>query len=155
MQEFSVVIYLNDILVLMSSKHAVKGAWTFLCSLLVFLRLHIIFAKSELYLTQHFFYRNILGYSKYVYISHLTNFFRYSSWLILYYRCNLMDWLCLHPPKLVLNLIPILILLSFTWRLTYTILILLGRHQMDFMCPLCFVIIGSTYQYVLIWFILG
>ena len=51
---FCTVIYLDDILVLVCSKQADKRACLFLCSLLVRLGLHIIFAKSDLHLTQTF-----------------------------------------------------------------------------------------------------
>ena len=49
-----IVIYLDDILVLVCSKWAGKGAHSFLCSLLVCLGLHINFSKSDLHLTQTF-----------------------------------------------------------------------------------------------------
>ena len=49
-----IVIYLDDILVLVHSKWAGKGASLFLCSLLVCLGLHISFSKSDLCLSQTF-----------------------------------------------------------------------------------------------------
>ena len=49
-----IVIYLDDILVLVCSKWAGKRAHLFLCSLLVCLGLHINFSKSDLCLTQTF-----------------------------------------------------------------------------------------------------
>ena len=49
-----IVIYLDDILVLVCFKQAGKGAHSFLCSLLVCLGLHINFAKSDLCLTLTF-----------------------------------------------------------------------------------------------------
>ena len=49
-----IVIYLDDILVLVSSKQAGKRAHLFLCSLLVHLGLHINFSKSDLHLSQTF-----------------------------------------------------------------------------------------------------
>ena len=49
-----IVIYLDDILVLICSKWAGKRACLFLCSILVHLGLHINFSKSELLLTQTF-----------------------------------------------------------------------------------------------------
>ena len=49
-----IVIYLDDILVLIHSKQASKSAHLFLCSLLVCLGLHINFSKSELHLSQSF-----------------------------------------------------------------------------------------------------
>ena len=51
---FCIVIYLDDILVLVCSKWAGKRAHLFLCSLLVYLGLHINFSKSDLCLTQTF-----------------------------------------------------------------------------------------------------
>ena len=49
-----IVIYLDDILVLIRCKWAGKRACLFLCSLLVHLGLHINFSKSDLYLSQSF-----------------------------------------------------------------------------------------------------
>ena len=49
-----IVIYLDDILVLVRSKRAGKRACLFLCSLLVCLGLHINFSKSDLRLSQSF-----------------------------------------------------------------------------------------------------
>ena len=49
-----IVIYLDDILVLVCSKWAGKRACLFLCSLLVCLGLHINFSKSDLHLSQSF-----------------------------------------------------------------------------------------------------
>ena len=49
-----IVIYLDDILVLVHSKQAGKRACLFLCSLLVHLSLHINFSKSDLCLSQSF-----------------------------------------------------------------------------------------------------
>ena len=49
-----IVIYLDDILVLVQSKWAGKRAHLFLCSLLVCLGLHINFSKSDLCLSQSF-----------------------------------------------------------------------------------------------------
>ena len=49
-----IVIYLDDILVLVRSKWAGKRACLFLCSLLVRLGLHINFSKSDLHLSQSF-----------------------------------------------------------------------------------------------------
>ena len=51
---FHIVIYLDDILILVCSKWAGKRAHLFLCSLLVCLSLRIIFSKSDLCLTQTF-----------------------------------------------------------------------------------------------------
>ena len=51
---FCIVIYLDDILVLVCSKWAGKRAYLFLCSLLVRLGLHINLSKSDLHLTQTF-----------------------------------------------------------------------------------------------------
>ena len=51
---FSVVIYLDDILVLVHSKQAGRRVHLSLCSLLVRLGLHINFSKSDLCLTQTF-----------------------------------------------------------------------------------------------------
>ena len=51
---FYIVIYLHDILVLVSSKWAGKRACLFLCFLLVRLSLHMNFSKSECCLTQIF-----------------------------------------------------------------------------------------------------
>ena len=51
---FHIVIYLGDILILVSSKWSCKRAHSFLCSLLVCLGLHINFSKSDLCLTQTF-----------------------------------------------------------------------------------------------------
>ena len=49
---YHIVIYLDDILVLVHSKWAGKRACSFLCSLLVFLGLPINFSKSDIFLTQ-------------------------------------------------------------------------------------------------------
>ena len=49
-----IVIYLDDILVLIRSKWAGKRACLFLCSLLVHLGLHIDFSKPDLHLSQTF-----------------------------------------------------------------------------------------------------
>ena len=49
-----IVIYLDDILVLVHSKWVGKRAYLFLCSLLVHLGLHINFSKSDLCLSQSF-----------------------------------------------------------------------------------------------------
>ena len=51
---FHIVVYLDDILVLVHSKWAGKRASSFLCSLLVHLGLHINLSKSDLCLTQTF-----------------------------------------------------------------------------------------------------
>ena len=51
---FHIVIYLDDILVLVCSKWAGKRVHSILCSLLVRLGLHINFSKSDLCLTQTF-----------------------------------------------------------------------------------------------------
>ena len=51
-----IVIYLDDILVLVHSKRAGKRAHLFLCSLLVHLGLHINFSKSDLCLSQSFIF---------------------------------------------------------------------------------------------------
>ena len=48
------IVYLDDILVLVHSKQAGKGAHLFLCSLLVRLCLHINVSESDLHLTQTF-----------------------------------------------------------------------------------------------------
>ena len=49
-----IVIYLDEILVLVHSKHAGNRPCLFLCSLLVCLGLHINFSKSDLHLSQSF-----------------------------------------------------------------------------------------------------
>ena len=49
-----IVIYLDDILVLVHSKQAGRRACLFLCSLWVCLGLHINFSKSDLHLSQSF-----------------------------------------------------------------------------------------------------
>ena len=51
---FCIIIYLDDILVLVCSKWAGRRTYLFLCSLLVRLGLHINFSKSDLGLTQTF-----------------------------------------------------------------------------------------------------
>ena len=51
---FCIVIYLDDILVLVCSKQAGERAHKFLYCLLVHLRLHINFSKSDIFLTQTF-----------------------------------------------------------------------------------------------------
>ena len=48
---FFIVIYLDDILVLVHSKQVGKSAQSFLCSLLICLGLHINFLKSDLHIT--------------------------------------------------------------------------------------------------------
>ena len=59
-----IIIYLDDILVLVHSKHAGKRAQPSLC-----LELHINFSNSELCLTSTFVFRVVLGYGKYLCIS--------------------------------------------------------------------------------------
>ena len=49
-----IVIYLNDILVIICSRWVGKRACSFLCSLLVHLSLHVKFSKSDLHLSQTF-----------------------------------------------------------------------------------------------------
>ena len=49
---FCIIIYFDDILVLVHSKWAGRSAHSFLCSLLVRLGLHVNFSKSDLCLTQ-------------------------------------------------------------------------------------------------------
>ena len=62
-----IVIYLDDILVLVHSKWAGKRACLFLCSLLVCLGLHINFSKLDLCLSQSFtFLGVVLGYCLHV-----------------------------------------------------------------------------------------
>ena len=62
-----IVIYLDDILVLVLSKRAGKRARLILCSLLVRLGLHINFSKSDLCLSQSFtFLGFLLGYCPHV-----------------------------------------------------------------------------------------
>ena len=51
---FCIVIYLDDILVLVCSKRAGKRAYLFFCSLLFRLGLHINFSPSDIHLTQPF-----------------------------------------------------------------------------------------------------
>ena len=51
---FYIIIYLDDILVLVHFKQAGKRAHSFLCSLLVRLGLHINFSKSDIHLTWTF-----------------------------------------------------------------------------------------------------
>ena len=65
---FWTVIYLDDILDLVCSEQAGKGACSFLCSFFVCLVLHINFSKSDLHLTQTFcFFGGVmLGYCPYV-----------------------------------------------------------------------------------------
>ena len=58
---FSIVIYLDDILVLVCSKQAVRRDDAFLCSLLVCLGLHINFAKTDLCLTQTYCFLGLLS----------------------------------------------------------------------------------------------
>ena len=53
---FHIVIYLDDILVLVCSKWAGKRAQLFLCSLLVQLGLHINFLKSDHCFMQTFYF---------------------------------------------------------------------------------------------------
>ena len=53
-KSFCIVIYLDDILVLVCLRWAGKSAPLFLCSLLVRIGLHINFSKSDLCLTQTF-----------------------------------------------------------------------------------------------------
>ena len=60
---FHIVIYLDDILVLVCSKWEGKRAYSFLCSLLVHLVLHINFSKSD---TDLLFLGVMLGYCLYV-----------------------------------------------------------------------------------------
>ena len=61
-----IVIYLDDVLVLVCSKPAGERAHSFLCSLLVFLGLHINFSKSDLCLTQTFCFLGLFWDTPYV-----------------------------------------------------------------------------------------
>ena len=62
-----IVIYLDDILVLVCSKQEGKWVHLFLCSLLVHLGLHINFSKSDLHLSQSFTFLGVmLGYCTHV-----------------------------------------------------------------------------------------
>ena len=61
-----IVIYLDDIWVLVCSKQAGKRACLFLCSLLVHLGLHINFSKSDLCLSVLYFFWVVLGYCLHV-----------------------------------------------------------------------------------------
>ena len=68
---FCIIIYLDDILVLVYSKWAGMRAHMFLCSLLVRLGLHINFSKSDLCLPQTFCflgYVGILSACQYLYL---------------------------------------------------------------------------------------
>ena len=58
---FHIVIYLDDILVLVFSKQPGKRAHLLLCSLLVHLGLHINFSKSGLHLSQTFCFLGYIG----------------------------------------------------------------------------------------------
>ena len=51
---FHIVIYLDDILILLHSKWAGKRAYSFLCSLLVRIWICINLSKSDIFLTQTF-----------------------------------------------------------------------------------------------------
>ena len=53
---FCIVMYLDDILVMVCSKWEGKRAHSFLCTILVQLGLHITFSKSDLCLTQTFWF---------------------------------------------------------------------------------------------------
>ena len=68
---FHIIIYLDNILVIIHSKHAGKEGMILLCSLLVHLGLHINFSKSKFILTQHicFVSRFGLGFCVYMCIS--------------------------------------------------------------------------------------
>ena len=70
-KDFHIVIYMDDILVLVHSKQTGRRAHSFLCSLLVKLGLHINFSKSDLCLTQLFVsggYAGILSTYQYLYL---------------------------------------------------------------------------------------
>ena len=66
---FHIVIYLDDILVLVCSKWADKRAHLFLCSLLVCLGLHINFSKSDLHLSQTFCFLGLCWDTVYMSVS--------------------------------------------------------------------------------------
>ena len=70
---FCIVIYLDDILVLVHSKQAGKRACSFLCSLLVRLGLHINFSKSNLCLTQTFGFLGLCWDTVHMSVSSLTD----------------------------------------------------------------------------------
>ena len=96
---FHVITYFSDILVWTHSKCNGKRAWSFLCSLLVHLGLHISFLKLVLHLIWQFsFFQDYVGIQwSCPYLYHLTNFLRYSSLLILCYRCNPLQSIRLCP----------------------------------------------------------
>ena len=67
LQGFPYCFYLDDISVAVHSKWAGKRACSFLCSLLVWLGLHINFSKSDLCLIQTFCFLGVmLGYCPHV-----------------------------------------------------------------------------------------
>ena len=69
---FCIIIYLEDILFLICSKHAGKRTWSFLyilfvlCCALIFISLIVILLSS-------FLFRTVCGYSWYVYLCHLNS----------------------------------------------------------------------------------
>ena len=92
LEGFHIVIYLDDILVLVHSKQAGKRAHSFSCSLLVCLVLHINFSKSDLWLTQTFCFLGVmLGTVHLQYLCLLISQLTFSSWIFLCCRPNLLQ----------------------------------------------------------------
>ena len=80
---FCIVIYLDDILILVCSKLAGKRAHLFLCSLLVCLGLHINFSKSDLHLTQTFCFLGLCWDTVHMSVSLLPDKLSDIQWLSL------------------------------------------------------------------------
>ena len=89
---FYIVIYLDNILVLIHSKWAGKRAHSFLCSLLVCLGLHINYSKSDLCLLRPFVswdYAGILSACQYLYL--LISWLTFTSLLFPCCRTNMLQ----------------------------------------------------------------
>ena len=80
---FCFIISLDDILVLIHSKHVGKRAWLFFCSLLVWFGLCINFPGLNFTLVSGFVSWDCFGIGcMCLYLCHLINSLRYSNWLI-------------------------------------------------------------------------
>ena len=90
---FHIVIYLDDILVLVCSKWAGKRAHLFLCSSLVCLRLYINFSKSALHFTHMFCFLGLCCDTVHISLSFiiLISWLTFSSWLFPCCRPNLLQ----------------------------------------------------------------
>ena len=119
------IIYLDDILVLVHSKWAGKRAYSFLCSSLVWLRLHINFSLSDLCLMQTTNMQQYVGscpfYPVYHSPNHLFSFaqFSFPPYISLnsYLICNRAQFHCnFHFLMWLLLLMPCYLIRPFIFR---------------------------------------